>query len=230
MPRIYVAGVALIGMLLFFGCRTEQTAKVMDPMAANRVGSHAAGAETFDPLVQSATGQMLQQLQNSINQVSYNPDDIQTRPGKKRICFLGVENETSEELGDFREHIYETIDTAFTQSGTCTCVSRWAVDGALTDLRYRPNELFDPAKRAQFSQRLGNAGQPFDYMVLARITSGTTIANRDSQKNYKLVLECINVNTGDKVAKTEADLRKEYNNSFKAKASSSKANPFNWGK
>lgn len=228
MKSIRILYIMAVAGLLFAGCRTQQTAKVMDPMAANRVGSHAAGAETFDPLVQSATGQMLAQLDNGISPVSYSEGDIQTRPGKKRICFLGVENETSEELGDFREHIYETIDTAFTNSGTCACVSRWAVDGALTDLRLRPNQLFDPNNRAMFTQKLGNAGQPFDYLVLARLTSGTTIANRDSQKNYKLVLECINVNTGEKVAKTEADLRKEYNVSAKAKLSSSKMNPKNW--
>ena len=32
-------------------------------------------------------------------------------PAQCRICFVGVENKSAEELGDFKEQIYQQIDT-----------------------------------------------------------------------------------------------------------------------
>ena len=51
--------------------------------------------------------------------------------------------------------------------------------------------------------------QPFDYLLFAKITSGTTGSNKDYQRNYTLILELVDIATGhgDKV---EADLRKGY--------------------
>lgn len=222
--------VLLLGLVSGTGCRMGQTAKVMDPMEKSMVGSHNAGAEVFDPLVCSTTGQIIEALQNESVSVPIDEGNLQTRPGVKRICFLGIDNNTSEELGDFREHLYQTIDTEITNSNTCVCINRMAVEGALRDLRLRPNQLFDPINRQAFTQKLGALGQPFDYMLLGTVTSGTTIDNKDSQKNYKLVLECVNVNSGITVAKRQADIRKQYNASARAKMASSKMNPLNWGK
>lgn len=228
--RFILLIVLSLGLLTGTGCRTGQTGKVMDSMDKDRVGSHNAGAEVFDPLVCSTTGQIIEALQSENLELPTNEGNIQTHPGVKRICFLGIDNNTSEELGDFREHLYQTIDTEITNSNTCVCVNRMAVEGALKDLRLRPNQLFDPINRQAFTQKLGALGQPFDYMLLGTVTSGTTIDNRDSQKNYKLVLECINVNSGITVAKRQADIRKQYNASAQAKMASSKMNPLNWGK
>ena len=40
-------------------------------------------------------------------------------------------------------------------------------------------------------------GQPFDFLLYATITSGTTHANKDYQRDYLLTLEMINVHTGE---------------------------------
>ena len=56
------------------------------------------------------------------------------------------------------------------------------------------------------------AEQPFDYLLFAKITSGTTNNNGDYQRDYDLTLELVNVESGD-FDKESAQLRKGYHKS-----------------
>jgi hypothetical protein len=60
-----------------------------------------------------------------------------------------------------------------------------------------------------FSAALGKMEQPFDYLLFAKITSGTTESNKDYQRDYLLTLELVNVESGDS-DKESAELRKGY--------------------
>ena len=55
-------------------------------------------------------------------------------------------------------------------------------------------------------------GQPFDYLLFAKLTSGTTEKNANYQRDYLLTLEMVNVNTGD-FDKESATIRKGYHRS-----------------
>ena len=55
-------------------------------------------------------------------------------------------------------------------------------------------------------------GQPFDYLLYATITSGTTHENKDYQRDYLLTMEMINVKTGQ-YDKQAARSRKGYHHS-----------------
>src|SRR5690606_27531485 len=98
------------------GCRGKQVAHVLRDQD-DMVGSHEAGAETWKPLVAEATCKLLVRQQEEIQQVSHQgslpPADV-----RKRICFVGVENKSQEELGDYREQLYEQIDTIINESKT----------------------------------------------------------------------------------------------------------------
>ena len=61
-------------------------------------------------------------------------------------------------------------------------------------------------------------GQPFDYLLYATLTSGTTHDNKDYQRDYLLTLEMVNVRTGQ-YDKESAQLDKGYNVSAGAKLS-----------
>jgi PBP1b-binding outer membrane lipoprotein LpoB len=53
-------------------------------------------------------------------------------------------------------------------------------------------------------------GQPFDYLLFANLTSGTTNASSSkSQKDYILTLELVNIQTGIP-DKEQATIRKGY--------------------
>jgi hypothetical protein len=177
---------------------------------ADMVGSHAAGAETFNPLINESVARLLGRQETQFHEASYSNGPPAPMP--KRICFVCVENRSIEELGDFKEQIYEQIDSQILQSQLFDPVSRRFVDAALYETRLRPDSLFLPENMRLFMAALEQQGQPFDYLLYAKLTSGTTENNHDYQRDYLLTLEMVNVHTGQ-YDKESAKVRKGYHHS-----------------
>jgi hypothetical protein len=197
------------GGLALIGCRGAQHAHVLDPTDKTMVGSHTAGAETWEPLIQQTVAQLLGR-QNVIGQTA---GDAAFLPDKKRICFVGVENKSAEEIGDFKEQIYQKIDTCINESDAFELIHRKYVEAGLKQCGLRPDDLFVPNNRRLFSAAMEHLQQPFDYLLYANITSGTTKSNqKDYQRDYLLTLELIHVETG-KADKEAAEIRKGYHKS-----------------
>jgi hypothetical protein len=176
---------------------------------ADMVGSHTAGAETFNPLIQESVAQLLGRQAAAFQPVSHVPN---APPGPARICFVGVENKSAEEIGDFKEQIYQEIDTHIVQSGAFQPVSRRFVDAGLRETRLRPDSLFVPNNMRNFATVMEQMGQPFDYLLYATLTSGTTQNNHSYQRDYLLTMEMVNVHTGQ-YDKQSAKVRKGYHRS-----------------
>jgi hypothetical protein len=210
------AGISAAGLgLSSLGCRSTQHARVIKPGEKTMVGSHAAGQETFTPLIDEAVGKLLARHdQSPYRQVSTGPEMLP--PPKLRVCFVGVENCTAEEIGDFKAQIYERIDTRLLECGTVAPISRRFVDAALRETRLRPDQLFIPDNMRMFAGLLEQQGQPFDYLLFAKLTSGTTRENKDYQRDYDLVLELVNIRTGEQ-DKQSATLSKGYHHSWTSK-------------
>jgi hypothetical protein len=210
--RLFLArcGGRLAGLatLVVTGCRGHQTAHVVSQSKSDMVGSHAAGAESFKPLVEEAVGQLLGR-QHEFQTVSAS----ELPPPPKKICFVGVENKSAEEIGDFKDQIYQVIDSKILESRMFQPISARFVQAALAETRLRPDQLFIPQNMGLFAGVLEQQGQPFDYLLYATITSGTTTNNKDYQRDYLLTLELTNVRTGH-YDKQSASLRKGYHKSF----------------
>ena len=192
------------------GCRTTQFARVMAPGEAGMIGSHQAGQETFTPLVNDAVAKLLaRHVDSGIRQVAYQEGAEQLPPPARRVCFVGVENKSAEEIGDFKEQIYEAIDARILESSVFQSVNRRFVDAGLRDTRLRPDQLLVPEHMRTFAAHLEQQGQPIDYLLYATITSGTTQQNRDYQRDYVLTLELVEVGTGT-YDKQSAELSKGY--------------------
>jgi hypothetical protein len=209
--REAVTGVVGFGLLGSCGCRSRQTAQVLLPGEKDMVGSHTAGAETFKPLVEGAVARLLARHSTPVQQASFNGP-----PQAMRICFIGVENKSIEELADFKEQIYQLIDTRISQSGVYQAISRRFVDAGLQETRLRPDQLMVPQNMRTFAASLEQMGQPFDYLLYATITSGTTHDNKDYQRDYMLTLEMLDIRTGQYDKESE-QLSKGYNISARAK-------------
>lgn len=192
-----------------FGCRGTQKATVLKSTDADAVASHQAGAETWKPLIDEAVGRLTGRQFQEIQQAS--AQGIPT--GKKRICFVGVENRSAEEIGDFKEQIYEHIDTRLSQSQLYGSISRRYVEAGLRESRLRPDDLFIPNNQLIFMQSMQKMNQPFDYLLFAKITSGTTRDNKTYQRDYLLTFEMVDINTGE-FTKESATLRKVYKKSL----------------
>lgn len=190
------AALGLVG-----GCKSTQVAEVRDPAKADMVGSHQAGTETFKPLVDQT---MQQLLTRHCSQPTILPTGAVMPPQPKRICFVAVENKSAEEIGDFKEQLYQIIDLHIVNSGVFQPVNKRFVDAGLAVTRLRPDALFIPQNMRAFTVAMEQQGQPFDYLLYATITSGTTRENKDYQRDYLLTLELVNVIDGaqDKQAAT----------------------------
>jgi hypothetical protein len=216
-----VSFVAAIGLSVFMaGCRSQQTAQVVKPGEKEMVGSHEAGGETFGPLVDTAVTNLLARHSQQIQPTGFN-ESIPPQP--MRICFVGLENKSSEEIGDFRDQIYQMIDSRILNSQIYQSVSQRYVAAGLHECGLRPDQLLIPENMQRFTAVMQQQGQPFDYMLYATITSGTTRSNKDYERKYLLTLEMLNTHNGQ-YDKESAELEKKYNVSAKAKIQS--WNPF----
>ncbi|WP_391564843.1 penicillin-binding protein activator LpoB [Allorhodopirellula solitaria] len=248
------------GLLLIAGCASHQYGKLLANDDKDMVGSHEAGAATWNPLVDSSVAQLLGRcppvspptsMGAPFAEVPYAdasatpaatdagtpakmashsvPGDLPlTGPGTEllpdaldpnyptqlvtgpaRVCFIGIENKSAEELVDFKDQLYERIDSQINESSSFRSISRRLIDAALIETRLRPDSLFLPANRAAFAAALGRQGTPVDYLLYATITSGTTDRNKSTQRDYLLTLEMVNLETGDYI-KESSKIRKGY--------------------
>ena len=223
-------------LLMFYGCK-KQTGTVMKPDAKGLSGSHKAGQEVFRPLVDEAVGRLLaaeaHQSMRPMETGAYggvngygqpgayggNTPEMTSGngygmygmpPGPKQICFVGVENFSAEELGDFKEMLYEMIDTAVGRGGQYTCISRRYVEAALRQERFRMDDLFLPVNQRKLLKILEQDNKPFEFLLFAKLSSGTTVDNKNYQRDYNLSLELVNINNGARL-KESCDLSKAYN-------------------
>lgn len=197
------------------GCRHHQYARVLDSDDKDLVGSHSAGAETWKPLIAGSVEKLLGRHCTEVVQVSAtNEAGLPVHvPGRRRVAFIGVENASAEEIGDFKEQIYEHIDSAISSSDVYSTISRRFIDAGMRQARIRPDDLFLPEGRRQFAATLEQMEQPFDYLLFAKITSGTTQSNDDYQRDYLLTLEMVDIRTGE-FDKESATIRKGYHGSI----------------
>ena len=214
-----MTGITMLGSLLMIGCAGRQYGHLLASDDKNLVGSHAAGSATWNPLVDESVAKLLGRCPPAIQPVVFeaqgNPSlDNQTigsalAGGPSTICFIGVENAGAEEMVDFKEQLYERIDGQINSAETFRGVSRRMVDAALLETRLRPDSLLLPHNQQTFAAALGRQGIPVDYLLFAKITTGTTDRNKSSQRDYMLTLEMVNVRTGD-FLKESATIRKGY--------------------
>ena len=199
------------------------------------VGSHEAGAATWNPLVDESVAKLLSRCPPSAQpavisesgmhlasaQLTGPDGSAVTQPGQAvvgsgplvqgpaRVCFIGIENKSAEELIDFKDQLYERIDSQINSAASFRTISRRLIDAALVETRLRPDSLFLPQNRAAFASALGRQGSPVDFLVYATITTGTTERNKSSQRDYLLTLEMVNLHSGDYL-KESSKIRKGY--------------------
>ena len=202
--------------LFVTGCRNTQHAHVLTNDDDDMVGSHAAGAETWKPLIQESVARLMGRSAMTVHQASHVTINGDNTHPTRSVCFVGVENRSGEEIGDFREQIYEHIDSLVSQHDQFKMISRRYVEAAMNECRCRPDLLVLPEKQRQLQAALERIDQPFDYLLFASITSGTTNSNGDYQRNYTLTLELLNIHTGESL-KESAELRKGYHKSVLGK-------------
>ncbi len=200
--------------LLASGCRGYQYGHLIKNNQPDIVGSHTAGAEVYNPLIDESVSRLLGTQMVTAHPAMLGPDGL---PACRTVCFVGVENKSAEELGDFKDQIYQQIDTQINRSESFKALSRRMVDAALQETRLRPDSLLVPDNMRLFTSVLQRDGQPVDYLLYATLTSGTTERNSSTQRDYLLTLELIDTRSGT-FTKEQASIRKGYHQTYLGKA------------
>ncbi|GHT27415.1 hypothetical protein FACS18942_06700 [Planctomycetales bacterium] len=210
-----LALLSIFSVFAISGCKGTQ-ARVMHNGEMDKVGSNAAGAEVYNPIVNETVSKLLARAaaEPAIQQVMYT--DGTMGPARRKVCFVGLENAGIEEIADFKEQIKTTISEKITESPHFEVVSDRAVRAGLQALSLRPDDLFMEENMKMFISAMGRGGTPVDYLLFAKITTGTTADNKDMQRDYKLSLELVNTQTYSQIIES-MPMRKEYNNSVKGK-------------
>ncbi|MEM6470053.1 MAG: penicillin-binding protein activator LpoB [Planctomycetota bacterium] len=209
------AGILALAALVsgLCGCASRQYSHILASDDKDLVGSHAAGAATWNPLVEESVARLLSRCPPDVRPVGFQmhgQEPIVAAPAT--ICFVGIENKSAEEIGDFKDQLFEQIDSQINAGSEFRGISRRVVQAALLETRLRPDSLFLPGNRDVFAAALGKAGSPVDFLLFATITSGTTDRNKTSQRDYTLTMEMVNVHSGDFI-KESAKIRKGYSKS-----------------
>lgn len=161
-------------------------------------GNTRAGAETFNRLIEDSVANLLQK-----------PSASKSGADRLKIAFLELENRSMEELVDWRDTVRQRIDEAVNRSGRYRNISDRFVKAALQETGLKPDDLYLPAKRRRFLQVLEANGNPVDFLMYASLNTGTTSAGRETQRDYLLTIELVDVESGES-EKVNADVRKEY--------------------
>ncbi|MBM4003310.1 MAG: penicillin-binding protein activator LpoB [Planctomycetes bacterium] len=210
--RVMIAAALTASLMTVDACKNgNQFARVIQPGDKEMIGSHAAGQETYRPLVEEAVCKLLDRHPANGEPSTSAQGELLPAP-RQQVCFVGVTNKSSEELGDIKDSIYHAIDSKLHESGSFAPISRQYVDAGLRDLRLRPDDLFMPAHMRNFVGVMERNGQPIEYLLFATVTSLTTRENKDYQRDYQLVLELVDIRDG-KADKQVAMISKAYHQS-----------------
>lgn len=194
MPLLLLLG----GLLAFSGC-SGPSGRLMTDEEDDYVGARTAGQETWDRLVEGSVGKLLNRVVASNQGLA-----------KTRVAFVGLENKSSEALGDWRDQLIATIATAINTSERFTMVSDRYVSAGLREARVNRDDLFLPKNQRAFAAALEQAGNPVEALLFASIQSGTTRGGGDvRQVKYSLTLELVDLATGEPVME-KVDIRKAY--------------------
>lgn len=177
----------------------NRQAEARDDSSRDIPGAAGDRTNAWDPLIQQAVSSLLGRHKTE-------SDDV---PSGKRVCFVGLENKSNEDLGDVGEEIGDKIDASISESNGFELISRRFVQAGLRESGLRPDDLLIPKNARAFGASLKKMDQPFDYLLIATVTSGTIRRDNDLQRDNALTLELVDMADGQ-VDKERAELRQGY--------------------
>jgi hypothetical protein len=191
---IYTTFLALAAMVA--GC-SSPSGRIKGDDEGSLVGAKTAGAATYNELVGQTVEKLLQRHSKN-------------KSANLLLCFVEIENRSSEELGENREALYEEIDTIIVNSGAYRNVSRRFVNTALRATGMRAEDIFLGKGRKKFMKELGDEGITPTHLMWGKLTSISTEGSSRREREYLLTLEIVEAKSGLTEAKQTSKVRKEY--------------------
>ena len=203
---IAIAALLLCGAFSI-GCKATQF-RILHGREGDSAGDIHPSAELYSPIVRETTGKLLARVaREPIQQAAYHGG-----AAARTICFVNLETISAEGLGDFRGSIRLAIFEEISQSTQFEIVNDHVATSGLLALSLRPDDLLMQENKRTFVNIMGQGGTSVDYLLFARITSGTSESNQDMQRDYELTLKLVCTRTFVPILES-ASIRKEYNSS-----------------
>jgi len=124
------------------GCGSQKEGRIMGEEEQDYVGKDAAGSATYDRLIEEAVTKLLRRQAAAKKGLS-----------QLKVAYLGVENKSAEDLGDFQDQLFELIDTSINKADRFRTISSRFVNEALRETRLRREQLLSRATAASSSRR-----------------------------------------------------------------------------
>lgn len=182
--------------------------RVMSANEDSMVGAEGAGSEVYNEAVRSVLQKVLD---------AHSQKFLHNAAGKWNVAFVGIDNKSAEELGDFGGSIYANVEDVIGNSELYSVVAQQYVEAALQATRLTPNQLFLEEPRQKFLSVVGKNGKLPDVLLFAIVTTQTTrggkdlLGREDSERTYQLQLNFVDAQTGELVTTKKSDqIRKAY--------------------
>ena len=182
------------------GC-AGPSARVKADNEGDLVDVRKGGTETYKTLIHKGVSQLLEEHRLTLSGAAEKP----------MVAFVGVENRSSEELGEFRAAMNNEITTALVNSRLYSMLSMRAVDAAKRESNIRSvDDLTTARPRAAFMSVLNRDGQAPGYLLFGEVTTMTSGGNAAKERTYQLTLQMMDASNGVIQTQKLVEMRKEY--------------------
>ena len=201
LSKAVVAGLALAALGLGGSGCAGPSARMKSEDEGTLVDVRKGGTETYKKLIHDTVVALLEE--HRVN--------LQGAAEKPLVAFVGVENKSSEELGEFRTAMNNEITTALVNSRYYSIISMRAVDAAKRESNIRNIEdLATRANREAFMSVLNRDGAPPQYLLVGSVTTMTSRGNKEKERVYQLTLEMMDSSSGVIQTMKQEEVRKAY--------------------
>ena len=182
------------------GC-AGKSARIKERGEADVGDVSRAGTETYKRLIADGVDALLTPLSGSLGNAAERP----------LIAFVGVENRSSEELGEFRASINNEITTALVNSRLFSMMSMRAVDAAKRESGVRDvSDLTVARPREAFLAVLNRDGNAPQYFLFGEMSSMTSRGSDVRERTYQLTLQLMDSSNGTIQSQRMVEIRKAY--------------------
>jgi hypothetical protein len=182
------------------GCQGP-SARVKTADEGTLVDVSRGGTETYEKLVYDGVTALLSEHRLTLANAAEKP----------LVAFVGVENRSSEELGEFRASMNNEITTALVDSRYYSMISMRAVDAAKRESNIRSvDDLTVARPREAFMGVLNRDGKPPQYLLFGECTTKTSRGNAEKERTYELTLQLMDSSSGIIQSQKMVKVRKAY--------------------
>lgn len=191
------------GLTVALGACTGPDARIKDKGEGDVIDVRKGGIPVYERLIKDASESML---------AAPSVAGIDSSAGKKRIAFVGIDNQSAEAGADNLKDAEVRLEAIFVNSGKFTVISRSLVNAALAETGIRDVaslQLRGPSER--FRNELRSSNQEPHYFLSGILTTSTSQGSSVKQRDYKLSLQLVDAMTSEVVAMIVSDtVGKEY--------------------